>query len=439
MKTAISLLGAALLVLGLVGCATEEPEETGEKEITIWWAQWAPADGLQELGREFQKETGIEVVVHQIPWSSYQDQVFLNFGNNQTDFDIVVGDSQWIGRGATKKLYLDLTDWLPEAVDISTIHPRALRYLCEYPGGSGRYFAAPCETDAVGFAYRKDWFEDPAEMAAFQEKYGRALAVPETWTEFKEVAEFFTRPEEKVYGCALLTGRGYDSLTMGFQVLMWGWGGSWGDEKTFRVDGYANGEESMQALQFMKELVALAPPGGTNIDYGKSLDAFMSGSTAMSMNYFAFYPGIAAEMGDKAGFFKAPGHGQTRVTSLGGQGFSISTKVSSRQQKLAKQFIAWFLQEKIQRQWVQKPAGFTANTAILSSEAFAGATAYNRPFAESMDLVRDFWNVPVYNELLSVAQRQLGEALDGRRSPQEALDALAASHERIFSQAWLLQ
>ena len=99
-----------------------------EKSITIWWAQWDPAVALQELGDEFTEQTGIGVEVHQIPWLSYQDQVFLNFGNKQTAFDIVIGDSQWIGRGATKGLYLELTDWLPGAVDMQTIHPRAARY-----------------------------------------------------------------------------------------------------------------------------------------------------------------------------------------------------------------------------------------------------------------------------------------------------------------------
>ena len=57
-----------------------------DKKITIWWAQWDPAAALQELGHEFAEETGIAVEVYQIPWPAYQDQVFLNFGNKQTDF-----------------------------------------------------------------------------------------------------------------------------------------------------------------------------------------------------------------------------------------------------------------------------------------------------------------------------------------------------------------
>ncbi len=270
MKTRLfwSVLCSVLMVGALAGCGKKTPT------VTIWWAQWAPANGLQELGNEFTQETGIVVKVHQIDWGSYQDQVFLNFGNRRTDFDIVVGDSQWIGKGAEEGFYLELTDWLPQAVDMTMVHPRAAKYLCEYPAESGKYFAAPCETDAVGFVYRKDWFEDPEEKEAFKLKYWRELTVPETWDEFNDIAEFFTRPEKKRYGCALLTGRGYDSLAMGFQQVMYAFGGKWGDPETYETHGYVNNGGAVEALAFYKELLAFAPKGAENYDYGKSRAAF---------------------------------------------------------------------------------------------------------------------------------------------------------------------
>lgn len=427
----IACCGAIAAVLS--NCGGGEPE--GPASITIWWAQWTPADGLQELGHQFEKETGIAVKVHQIPWASYQDQVFLNFGNNKTDFDLVVGDSQWIGRGATKGLYLELTDWLPSAIDMNKVHPRAARYLCEYPPGSGKFFAAPCETDAVGFVYRKDWFTDANEQAAFRQKYGRDLAPPETWDEFKQIAEFFTRPGDGKYGCAILTGRSYDSLVMGYQQIMWAFGGSWGDDVTHETQGRINGPGSVAALEFMKSLVQYAPPGGANMDYGQVIEVFTNGSTAMMMDYFAFFPGIVDQMGDKIGFFQVPKQGDQRVVSLGGQGFSISTKTSPEQQERAKQFIAWFLKTDVQKQWITKKAGFTADTAILASPEFRQATPFNEAFAQSLDHLRDFWNVPAYNELLAAAQQHLGEALDGVATSQDALNAIAEKHGQIFKEA----
>ncbi len=424
-------LCAFAMLASLAACGkSSEP-----KSITIWWAQWAPADGLQELGKEFEKETGIPVTVHQIPWPNYSDQVNLEFGNATTKFDIVIGDSQWIGRGATKGQYIDLTDWLKGAVDMNTVHPKAAKYLCEYPAGSGRFYAAPCETDAVGIAYRRDWFEDPKEKEAYKAKYNRDLKAPDTWEEFKEIADFFQRPDEKRYGCAILSGRGYDALTMGFEQVLYAFGGSWGDEKTFAVKGRINNDGAVAALDFFKELMKSSPPGGTKLDYGEVMEPFYNGSTAMVVNYFAFYPEVVKKLSDKSAFCRMPRKGDRRFASLGGQGMSISAKVSPARQELAKQFIKWFEQLKIQKEWFKKPAGFTSNTEILKSDEFRKASPYNAAFADSLDCLVDFWNTPIFGELLAPVQQYLGEAVDGKKSSKEALDAIAEEHEKIIGKA----
>ena len=61
MKRAVACLAVCSLLL-LAGAGHSQQDS-----ITIWWAQWAPADALQALGNDFQKETGIGVKVHQIP------------------------------------------------------------------------------------------------------------------------------------------------------------------------------------------------------------------------------------------------------------------------------------------------------------------------------------------------------------------------------------
>ena len=80
MKNSLILgLVALSLVVVLGACSKDAPSATptpktstteakpAKDSITIWWFQWAPADGLAELGKDFEKETGIAVNVEQIP------------------------------------------------------------------------------------------------------------------------------------------------------------------------------------------------------------------------------------------------------------------------------------------------------------------------------------------------------------------------------------
>ncbi len=210
--------------------ATEEPAaeapaaEGGVTELTILWAQWDPADYLQEIGNMYEAETGIKINVVQEPWGSFGDLFFTEMSAQGTSYDMVVGDSQWLGQATTEGHYLDLTEFLTSNGIDKTVTPATLTYYGEYPTGSGTYWAYPTEGDANGWAYRKDLFENPDEMAAFEEKYGYPLAPPKTYAELKDVAEFFTRPDDGLYGVAIYTQADYDALTMGVQNALFSFG-----------------------------------------------------------------------------------------------------------------------------------------------------------------------------------------------------------------------
>src|SRR5512139_217121 len=55
--------------------AATQAAATGVNEITIMWAQWDPADYLQQVGQEYEKQTGIKVNVIQEPWGTFYDRV----------------------------------------------------------------------------------------------------------------------------------------------------------------------------------------------------------------------------------------------------------------------------------------------------------------------------------------------------------------------------
>ncbi|MBR0799430.1 carbohydrate ABC transporter substrate-binding protein, partial [Bradyrhizobium jicamae] len=44
------------------------------KQLTLCWAAWDPANALVELGKDFTKQSGIEMKYEFVPWTSYADR-----------------------------------------------------------------------------------------------------------------------------------------------------------------------------------------------------------------------------------------------------------------------------------------------------------------------------------------------------------------------------
>lgn len=124
-------------------------------QLTVLWAEWPPADDLQELSNEFTKETGIDVTIVQESWGNWQTIFFDEMAKKGQKYDMVIGDSQWLGRGARGGHYIELTKWVQQhGVDKSMI-PAAMTGYSEFPKGSGHYWAIPVEGDATGFLTEK--------------------------------------------------------------------------------------------------------------------------------------------------------------------------------------------------------------------------------------------------------------------------------------------
>ena len=425
--------------------AATEDDAAAVTELNILWAQWDPADYLQQVANLYEEETGIKVNIIQEPWGSFGDRFFTEMAAQGDAWDMVIGDSQWLGQGATQGHYLELTDFMTSEGIAETVTPATLTYYGEYPTGSGKYWAFPTEGDADGWAYRKDLFENPDEMAAFQEQYGYELAPPENYQQLMEIAQFFTRPDQGLYGVGIYTQKDYDALTMGVENTMFAWGASWQDE-TNNVMGVVNSPEAIDAVEFYRQLYECCQaPGLSNAFFAETNDAFISGQAVMIMNYFAFFPALVnpATNPDHAastGFFPNPaGPTGERGAALGGQGMSVISYISPERQEAAKAFIKWFAQEETQAEWARF-GGYTCNINVLQTEEFLNAAPYNPAFAETMTFVKDFWNIPVFGELLEVSQRELSEYIvEGQGTAEEAMNAIAEEHDRILKEAGVIE
>lgn len=451
------LVSALLLsVFALIGCGGKQEEASntsssapnasapaggGGGEITIAWAQWKPSDYLDELSKDFTKETGIKVKVEQIAWPQYQQKIQTGvWTGKSSDYDIIVGDSQWLGLGATGGHYVDITDWAKTNVPWDQISDAAKKFYCEY---DGKIYAVPCEVDAIGFAYRKDLFEDPKEKDAFKAKYKYDLAPPKNWQQFRDIAEFFTRPDKKLYGAALFYAGGgaYDGITMGFDQVLWCYGAELNDPKTGAVQGVINSPDATKALAFYtQELKKFTPPGSENYYYDETIRDFSNGQVAMAMDWYTFFPALVDKaknpLADKTGFFVSPEGPKGHFISLGGQGLSISAY--SKKQDDAKKFLAWFSKKETQEKWA-KLGGLTANTAVLQTTDFKNATPFNAAFADSVPLLKDFYNNPKYAELLQATQTHWNSVVSGQEQPQAAMDAIAQAQTQVLKDAGMLK
>lgn len=457
-----TLLGLTLiLVLVLAACApaaTEAPPEEAPpeeappeempavEEINIMWAQWDPADYLQQIGNMYEEETGIKVNVIQEPWDSFLTRFSTEMAAKGDTWDMVVGDSQWLGQGSTEGWYVNMTDFLVGEGIADTVTEATLTYYGEYPGASGQYWAFPTEGDANGWVYRKDLFEDPDEMAAFEAEYGYPLDIPENYDQFYDIANFFTRPDEGLYGVAIYGSNEYDSLTMGVQNTMFTYGGRWQNPDTNEVMGYTNSPESIAGVQMYKDLWdCCQPPGMSAAFFNEVNDQMINGTSVMGMNYFAFFPSLVNEATnpdyyDKVGFFSNPkGPGGDQAAALGGQGMSIIAYTSPERQEASKDFIRWFAQEDVQAEWARL-GGYTCNANVLNSQEFLDATPFNLAFAETMGFVVDFWNIPIYDPMLRDTTVALGEfIIEGQGTSEETMNRIAEEQDAMLREGGFIE
>lgn len=423
-------------ILAGVGLMLASSTSVLAQELTIFWAEWDPANYLQELVNEYEAETGVQVTVETTPWGDFQTKAFTEFNARGSGYDLIVGDSQWLGSASEAGHYVDLTDFVLENNVLDKMAPATVKFYSEYPGNSGKYWSIPAEGDAVGWSYRKDWFEDPAEMASFKAKYGYDLAPPETWAQLMDIAEFFHRPDEDRYGVAIYTDNSYDAMAMGFENALFSYGGELGNMSTYEVEGIINSPKAVAALDAYKRLYSYTPPGWAKTFFVENNQAITENLAAMSMNYFAFFPALLNEASNPnaagTGFFANPaGPDGDQFAALGGQGISIVSY--SKNQEEAFKFLEWFIQDDTQQRWADL-GGYTCSVAVLESDAFRNATPYNEAFYQTMFKVKDFWAVPEFAELLTQLNQRIYPAIvGGEGTSQETLDALAADWKATFA------
>ena len=128
------------------------------------------------------------------------------------------------------------------------------------------YYAVPYALTSEMWWYRSDLFE----------KAG--MKHPETWADMLEAAKYFNDPANNFYGIAIPAGPS-EWTSWHYEIFLWQNGGT-----VFDLDlrPQITSTESIEALQYLKELYQYSPPDSKTWEWWDSIDAFSGEQVAMS-------------------------------------------------------------------------------------------------------------------------------------------------------------
>lgn len=315
-----------------------------------------------ELQKEWEQKTGTTIRARVIP----QKPALINLKGNP-DIDITVARTHEFPDLVSENLIEDLTPLVQQfgfKFDDNNRPDAFIRLKLQADYGE-RLFAIPADGDITIFYLRKDLLDNPAERAAFRKAYGRELAIPETWGEYQDLAKFFHRPGNGLYGVAEIREKPGGWMTWLPRYL----GQSLPYRRLFdeNMRPLIASPAGIAATDSYIAIVRHSPPEilDDGKDYSYTMPMFMQGKVFMTTNTIAaakLFNGPASEVKGKFLAFPTPGQrvGKQIVrhnTLIYGNNLVISNR--STQKKLAFLFTLWLTDPEISLRTVGAKGGHT--------------------------------------------------------------------------------
>ncbi|MBL0738622.1 extracellular solute-binding protein [Flavobacterium sp. GN10] len=208
-------------------------------------------------------------------------------GLKEGKWDIAHINTDWIYDAANENAVLNLFPLIGENPPEN--YPfgwhKSLLHLQKLSNG---IFGLPFHDGPECLIYRKDLFENETEKENFKKQFGYELDTPKTWQEFAEIATFFNRPKQNLYGAVFANYPDGHNMVFDFCLQLWTRGGSLLN-KNNHID--IHNEAAIKALDFYRKMV-----NDKNAVHPKSREfgsveaglAFAEGQAAMAINWFGF-------------------------------------------------------------------------------------------------------------------------------------------------------
>ena len=377
---------------------------------------------IEEMLPEFTELTGITVNFEKVGYGVMREKLVpqLAAGPGSGAYDVLEVDFYWVyefarsgwvenldQRIADSGGQVDLARYIPAILDIGSTVDGSAYYIPMFPY-------------PMGLIYREDLLEDEALRAAYQEKTGAELALPESVEAYVEMAEAISGIAADLYGAAMQAQQ-VDPIVMEFCNFLYGLGGAFYTEDMSAAA--INDETGVRAAELYARCVNnAAQPGAAGADLNDTMATYSQGR-AFSMISYMFMLSVFND--DEASTVK----GVNQMTVMpGGHGltgsWSWGLPVSSPNPDAGWEFIKWVESPDVAMRRALA-GGVPAQEAPYETEEFLAEYPWMPQAKEMIATGEGLPAVTKQAQLVEIMGRHLGEVVAGGVTPQEGMDAAA--------------
>lgn len=452
MRNKISLVISILVMMGLLLAACspaaqpteaapsgEQPqgeEPAGERPfegvtINIMMEGVPDTEFVQQLLPQFQEATGMTVNIEVLNYALMHEKLVpqLTAGQGSGSYDAIVVDNYWVGEFVNAGWLMPLDNYLAssEAINMDNYLPSMVEMVGEL---NGQVYMLPFYNYAMALIYRTDIMEDPEIRAAYQEEFGKELALPASIPEYVELAKFMTRDTDgdgqvDFYGNSM-QGLRPDPTVMEFLNYLYAMGGS-----IYNEDGSVaiNNEIGVEALTLYADAMAnAAPPGAPAYGFDEAYAVMAQGDAFSYISYNWMVPQLndpeKSEVVDKVAVVRVPGG----AGLLGGWGWAIPT--SSPNPDAAWAFFEWVESFEIAKERALLGGAPTRHDVFSDAEVLEKYPHY----AEVEQIVGEAIMFPILSrapQVVEVLGIAISSVTSGETTVEAALETAAAELENL--------
>ena len=401
------------LVLALVLSLAASPAWAQQgKSITLSMLAGYKEDVLRASLPEFEKKTGIKVVVDASPFGDLYKKQLLSLSTGGR-YDVLFMDEPWIAPLSEFLLpldermkSLDLADFVPTTVASGAFQ--------------GTQYAVPVDPNVQLLVYRKDLFEQ------------KGLKPPTTWDELLAAAKAFHDPSKQQYGIAITASS--DIQTALYMLLaIWSYGGELVDNGR----GSLNSAAGKKGGEVFLELLKFTPPNVKSYNFADVNKAIQLGQAAMAIQWASG----ARPMEDKTRSSVAGKLGYTlvpkavRQTPMRGV-WTIAVAKNSANQDSAWQFATWLSGKEFGQAAVKFPSATSAihspRFSVLKDAGTKAALPYADTLLASLQITKERPRLREYADIQENLRVTAGKLTAGELTLEAALKEIDAGTNRIL-------